>query len=708
MTAREAEVLALIARAPDERADRRAPVHLVRTVESHVSALLRKLQLPDRREPRPARRGRAGSRGTGSRAGARLPTPTTPFDRPDRRAGARWPRRSPRTAWSPRPVRAASARPDSRSASRPTSPAPTRRVVVRRPRRRSPTRRWSMRRGRRDDRRHRAARRARSTPTLLASLAEQRRAARARQLRAPPRRRPDCVERILAACPGVTVLATSRSRLLAPYEWVYEVPGLSVTEDGRRRRRPVRRPRGRGDRRRRRRRTRDGSPALCRALDGMALAIELAAARLSTLGLDGLESGLDQRLRFLTRRHALADRHRSLRDAIGWSYDLLSAGDQVPPARGVACSPRGSTSTPPHVGRRARGDRADLADGLARLAGTACSSSVAANRRGTGHSRRSASTATSSSTRPASTTPSGLATSVVSSAQAPRWRLADPDDEWCASFDHVLEDLRASLQWASAGDPSGERQLLSWPADLPDLLFLRGRHDGGAATLRAGRRPRGDDRRTGREPATGRRRRVRSLRGQRHAAAPAGARPRRPPTPATGPRPRRTWPGWRAHHPRPRASWPRSSPSTTPGDCATRRHRALGRIGAPPRPRSPPRPACCSRGQPDEWTLSRLAVDLAHAIGDGCLESAALDQLCAVELTRDDLPEAVRQLSRRGDVVDALPVEAASAMEHLDFRLMGSEVLLAAGDLVGAARHADILAACRSSAATITSRSPGG
>ena len=42
-----------------------------------------------------------------------------------------------------------------------------------------------------------------------------------------------CVERIVAGCPKVAVLATSRTRLLLPYERVYVVPGLSVaTGDG--------------------------------------------------------------------------------------------------------------------------------------------------------------------------------------------------------------------------------------------------------------------------------------------------------------------------------------------------------------------------------------------------------------------------------------------------------------------------------------------
>ena len=117
--------------------------------------------------------------------------------------------------------------------------------------------------------------------------------------------------------------------LVVPYERVYQVPGLSVTEDGGdavdlfvARVAAATGERTAPDRRR--------VAALCRALDGSALAIELAAARFSTLGLDGLEDALDDRLRFLTGGTRIADRHRSLRDAIGWSYDLLAAGGSRP------------------------------------------------------------------------------------------------------------------------------------------------------------------------------------------------------------------------------------------------------------------------------------------------------------------------------------------------------------------------------------------
>ena len=69
--------------------------------------------------------------------------------------------------------------------------------------------------------------------------------------------------------------------------------------------------------------------AVCRGLDGMALAIELAAARFPSLGLDGLEAGLADRLRLLTGGPRIDDRHRSLRSTLDWSYALLDEPDQA-------------------------------------------------------------------------------------------------------------------------------------------------------------------------------------------------------------------------------------------------------------------------------------------------------------------------------------------------------------------------------------------
>jgi predicted ATPase/class 3 adenylate cyclase len=64
---------------------------------------------------------------------------------------------------------------------------------------------------------------------------------------------------------------------------------------------------------------------LCRRLDGIPLAIELAAARVRSLSPDDLVSRLDQRFKLLTHGgRAALERHRTLRNTIDWSYDLLT------------------------------------------------------------------------------------------------------------------------------------------------------------------------------------------------------------------------------------------------------------------------------------------------------------------------------------------------------------------------------------------------
>ncbi|MDX8052212.1 BTAD domain-containing putative transcriptional regulator [Lentzea sp. BCCO 10_0798] len=69
---------------------------------------------------------------------------------------------------------------------------------------------------------------------------------------------------------------------------------------------------------------------VCRALDGMPLAIELAAARLRTMPIDQLATRLDDRFRLLTggSRTALP-RHRTLRAMVDWSWELLTAAERV-------------------------------------------------------------------------------------------------------------------------------------------------------------------------------------------------------------------------------------------------------------------------------------------------------------------------------------------------------------------------------------------
>jgi predicted ATPase/transcriptional regulator with XRE-family HTH domain len=139
-------------------------------------------------------------------------------------------------------------------------------------------------------------------------------------------------ERLLAACPGVRVLATSRERLAVSGEHTVTVPPLSLVAgvaDGMAgseaallfidRARAV-----------------DSGfiPAaavdeLCARLEGVPLAIELAAARSASLGLDGLLAGLDDYLRLLAGGRGADPRHGSLRAVIGWSHDLLDDAERA-------------------------------------------------------------------------------------------------------------------------------------------------------------------------------------------------------------------------------------------------------------------------------------------------------------------------------------------------------------------------------------------
>jgi predicted ATPase len=64
---------------------------------------------------------------------------------------------------------------------------------------------------------------------------------------------------------------------------------------------------------------------ICRRLDGIALAIELAAGRVDAFGVRGVASRLDDRFHLLTRgRRTALPRHQTLAAAFDWSYDLLS------------------------------------------------------------------------------------------------------------------------------------------------------------------------------------------------------------------------------------------------------------------------------------------------------------------------------------------------------------------------------------------------
>jgi predicted ATPase/DNA-binding CsgD family transcriptional regulator len=137
-------------------------------------------------------------------------------------------------------------------------------------------------------------------------------------------------ERTLAACPGVTVLATSQERLAVAGERAVPIQPLPVHGGG------ADRPAAVALFLDRARALMPGFTAgvtevadLCAQVDGMPLAIELAAARSVSLGLDGLRSGLDDRLRLLAGGRGADARHHSMRAVIGWSHDLLNGEERA-------------------------------------------------------------------------------------------------------------------------------------------------------------------------------------------------------------------------------------------------------------------------------------------------------------------------------------------------------------------------------------------
>ena len=147
-------------------------------------------------------------------------------------------------------------------------------------------------------------------------------------------------EKLVHSCPRVTILATSREVLRIDGENVYRVPPLDVPRQHDEEPDTI---------------VRHGavqlfiarttalnenfSPraedcldiaAICRRLDGIPLAIEFAAARVATLGIQEIASHLDDCFTLLTsgRRTALP-RHKTLRAMLDWSYELLTGPEQA-------------------------------------------------------------------------------------------------------------------------------------------------------------------------------------------------------------------------------------------------------------------------------------------------------------------------------------------------------------------------------------------
>jgi predicted ATPase/class 3 adenylate cyclase/DNA-binding CsgD family transcriptional regulator len=146
-------------------------------------------------------------------------------------------------------------------------------------------------------------------------------------------------EHLLGKCPGLTILATSRERIGTPGERLWRMAPLGLPPAAARvpindlmeseavrlfvdRAWPNLAPSE----------VDEGNYAtilqICRRLDGIPLAIELAAARAKVMTVDELLARLHDRFRLLTGGRTAMERHQTLRATVDWSYELLEANER--------------------------------------------------------------------------------------------------------------------------------------------------------------------------------------------------------------------------------------------------------------------------------------------------------------------------------------------------------------------------------------------
>ncbi|MEU8343336.1 LuxR C-terminal-related transcriptional regulator [Spirillospora sp. NPDC048832] len=505
------------------------------------------------------------------------------------------------------------------------------------------------------------------------------------------------LENLLAACPRVSVLATSRARLMVPFERVYPVPPLSLSGDGGSDAVALFKERA----------TAIGWPldpplhehirSICERLDGMALAIELAAARYPTLGLDGLTAALSHPLRTLTGGSRADDRHRSVRAAVDWSHALLEPADRELLRRvSVFVAPFTAAAAAEVAGT---GEGA-AADGLARLA----EQSLLAVRASAGATEYRA----LETIRQYGTERLAEAGELAAArARHLRWCLgraaavAGAGTDRRSRFDALADDLRAALAWAS-GEPDHRADAYDLARHLADLAFTRNlvgesqqRYEqaaglaadpaDAAAMLRhaaavAGCRMNGDDMyRLHRAAADAARRAGQDARAAADLATAATTVYRfsgtfvRPPSPAET---RALIAEAREHA----GGAPAALAAVALAEAAS----AADALDADQDPHGD--------AVAEVLTRAEHAVDLAHRTGSPPAESAALDALAAVRSWVGDPFATAATARRRVTLLEAAPAGPAVAHELVQALGEAAQTAIGAGDLPGARRWARRLA----------------
>lgn len=493
------------------------------------------------------------------------------------------------------------------------------------------------------------------------------------------------VSRLLAACPGLRVLATSRIRLHVAGETVFAVPGMSVVDgdavalfQARMAASGVSGDLGDDDL--------ETVRTICRMLDGVALAIELAAARAPSFGLDGLLLALDQGHDVLSLSHSTDERHGSLRAAIDWSFRLLDADEQEVLRRvAVFAAPFDLRSAAQVVGR----PTAPLLDTLGRL--------VDWNLVGLrpGHPTRYRVLETIRQYAADRSAEIGDLDALRDRHLAwCREALGDlvaripGDTAWCAELDDLLDDARAALHWAAAA-PDRQDEAAALAELLARATFERGRP--GEAQQRFLQVAELTDSPARRHVAFYLAARCALVRYAGSEAVELCERAVQAALDADAPVPAATYlcdiaTWWHRHE------GTMDGPAQTEAtDLHLARARALAAGDA--RVEAALAVAESTRNdRPRVVATCLAAVELARAVDDPLLADAALDQVCAAQLGAGELADALDTVRARLALMASVPVDATSGMDHTDVHLMAAHVCLGAGLLEEGRRHADALA----------------
>jgi predicted ATPase/DNA-binding winged helix-turn-helix (wHTH) protein len=263
-------------------------------------------------------------------------------------------------------------------------------------------------------------------------------------------------ETLLKLCPRVTILTTSREVLRIQGETVYRVPPLEAPAPGQHT--PdqilghsatqlfVARAKGLGADFLLRSENMPAIAAICRHLDGIPLAIEFAAARAATLGIEAIAAGLDDRFALLTKgRRTALPRHRTLRAVLDWSYELLADPERILLQRLAIFSGGFSLAAARAVVNGGEISERSIAEGVADL--FAKSLVTSDNTAGAGYFRLLETTRAYALAR---LTESGdLQALSRRHAEYYRGYLAAIDDEWRMRPVRLadVDDIRAALEW---------------------------------------------------------------------------------------------------------------------------------------------------------------------------------------------------------------------------------------------------------------------